>query len=145
MSYQFVERYKGYKVPLVSLRGLGMLKALKAAGTRIIATPEQADSLNCLGDLVTVSTSEKPMVDESNAPESMKHVDALLAELELSQQEDGDDDLRTARQLQQREADAKATKELAGKFVNLTDLLPPLPKKGSFKVEAIKASQYFFS
>lgn len=36
-------------------------------------------------------------------------------------------------------------KLLAGKFVNLTDLLPPLPAKGNFKVEAIKGSQYFFS
>ena len=34
---------------------------------------------------------------------------------------------------------------LAGKFVNFTDLLPPLPAKGSFKVETIKGSQYFFS
>ena len=34
---------------------------------------------------------------------------------------------------------------LAGKFVNLTDLLPPVPAKGNFKVEAIKGSQYFFS
>jgi len=41
--------------------------------------------------------------------------------------------------------DDKAVMELLGKFVNLTDLIPPLPKKGDFKVEAIKASQYFFS
>ncbi|THV02643.1 DNA/RNA polymerase [Dendrothele bispora CBS 962.96] len=41
--------------------------------------------------------------------------------------------------------DNKAIMDLLGKFVNLTDLIPPLPKKGDFKVEAIKASQYFFS
>lgn len=35
--------------------------------------------------------------------------------------------------------------QLMGKFVNLVDLLPPLPKKGAFKVESIKGSQYFFS
>lgn len=35
--------------------------------------------------------------------------------------------------------------ELLGKFVSLVDILPPLPKKGDFNVEAIKASQYFFS
>ena len=33
----------------------------------------------------------------------------------------------------------------ASKFVNLTDLLPPLPKKGSFDVGTIKRSEYFFS
>lgn len=34
---------------------------------------------------------------------------------------------------------------LAGKFVNLVDILPPLPAKGMFDVSAIKESQYFFS
>jgi DNA-directed RNA polymerase len=34
---------------------------------------------------------------------------------------------------------------LAGKVVNLTDLLPPIPDKGTFEVESIKESQYFFS
>ena len=43
------------------------------------------------------------------------------------------------------ETDDVDVRLLAGKFVNLTDLLPPLPAKGSFKVEAIKGSQYFFS
>lgn len=39
----------------------------------------------------------------------------------------------------------KAAIELLGKFVDLTDILPPLPKKGGFQVETIKSSQYFFS
>ena len=34
---------------------------------------------------------------------------------------------------------------LEGKFVNLVDVLPPIPKKGMFDVKAIKDSQYFFS
>jgi DNA-directed RNA polymerase len=43
------------------------------------------------------------------------------------------------------EKDDVDVKLMAGKFVNLTDLLPPVPAKGNFKVEAIKSSQYFFS
>ena len=43
------------------------------------------------------------------------------------------------------ETDDVDVKLMAGKFVNLTDLLPPVPAKGNFKVEAIKGSQYFFS
>ena len=35
--------------------------------------------------------------------------------------------------------------ELHGKFVNLVDLLPKLPKKGEFDVSKIKQSLYFFS
>jgi DNA-directed RNA polymerase len=34
---------------------------------------------------------------------------------------------------------------LAGKFVNLVDLLPPVPAKGEFDVNKIKSSLYFFS
>ena len=34
---------------------------------------------------------------------------------------------------------------LAEMFVNLVDVLPPLPEKGKFDVKAIKQSQYFFS
>jgi DNA-directed RNA polymerase len=39
----------------------------------------------------------------------------------------------------------EADRHLLGKFVELCDVFPPLPKKGSFDVETIKASQYFFS
>lgn len=42
------------------------------------------------------------------------------------------------------ELDAANTR-LLGKFVDLVDLMPPLPKKGNFDVETIKGSQYFFS
>jgi DNA-directed RNA polymerase, mitochondrial len=31
------------------------------------------------------------------------------------------------------------------KFIDLVDLLPPLPKKGTFDVKTIKNSLYFFS
>lgn len=34
---------------------------------------------------------------------------------------------------------------LVSKFVNLVDILPPLPKKGDFDVQTIRNSQYFFS
>ena len=59
----------------------------------------------------------------------------LLASLNDEESLDGDED----------ETDDVNVKLMAGKFVNLTDLLPPLPAKGNFKVEAIKGSQYFFS
>ena len=41
--------------------------------------------------------------------------------------------------------DKQAMVDLLGKFVNLTDILPPLPPKGTFRVEDIKESPYFFS
>lgn len=38
-----------------------------------------------------------------------------------------------------------ADSPLANQFVDLSAVLPPLPKKGDFDVETIKKSQYFFS
>lgn len=32
-----------------------------------------------------------------------------------------------------------------GRFINLVDMFPPLPKKGDFEVSTIKNSPYFFS
>jgi DNA-directed RNA polymerase len=40
---------------------------------------------------------------------------------------------------------AEEDKQLLHKFVDLSTLLPPLPKKGSFEVRSIKDSPYFFS
>jgi DNA-directed RNA polymerase len=34
---------------------------------------------------------------------------------------------------------------LAGKFVKFSDVIPPVPTRGTFRVEDIKSSLYFFS
>jgi DNA-directed RNA polymerase len=41
----------------------------------------------------------------------------------------------------------KSTSEdsLEGKFVDIVDLMPPVPSKGEFDVNKIKSSLYFFS
>lgn len=44
-----------------------------------------------------------------------------------------------------KKAEAEFTKEGELKFVELTRLLPPVPKKGSFEVDSVKKSLYFFS
>jgi DNA-directed RNA polymerase, mitochondrial len=38
-----------------------------------------------------------------------------------------------------------ADDSLEGKFVDVVDLLPPVPTKGEFDVSKIKSSVYFFS
>ena len=42
-------------------------------------------------------------------------------------------------------AEAETETDLEGKFVNLVDLLLPVPSKGEFDVNKIKSSLYFFS
>ncbi|KAF7331179.1 DNA-directed RNA polymerase [Mycena sanguinolenta] len=62
---------------------------------------------------------------------------------------DADADDEEALAVADKEAAIRIKKEeerlLLHKFVDLTSLLPPLPKKGSFEVKSIKDSPYFFS
>lgn len=61
-----MERYKGYKVPLIALRTTSLSTGLHAAGTRIVVTPKQARSLSAIKDLLVVSDTEEPDVEESS-------------------------------------------------------------------------------
>lgn len=157
-------------MPLVHLRSPKLLKVLREAGSRIYCTPEQADALAAIAPLLVVSETEKPTVEIAKTYEGL---DNLLEQLSSKDdtatgKKDGEEqaaktkaaaiDENLLHELDEEEQDAeeedkplkiakedKATIQLLGKFVDLTDLLPPLPHKGSFKVEAIKDSQYFFS
>ncbi|KAF8890704.1 hypothetical protein BD779DRAFT_1438161 [Infundibulicybe gibba] len=136
---EFMERYKGYKIPLVNLRMGQLVKNLREAGSQIVATPEQAKSLAAISGLLAISETDKPMVDETEASKALGSLEGLLSDLA-----EGNDSDPTS-EAQELTQEDKAAVELLGKFVNLTDILPPLPKKGDFQVETIKGSQYFFS
>lgn len=146
MPLQFKERYRGYKIPLLQLRNGSLTKHLRAAGSKIVATPEQAQSLNSVSTLVTVSETLEPTVQESEASDDEAAIAADAKALMASLEEAEDDEDPYAKAARKKALNLqKITSELRGKFVDLTDLLPPVPKKGSFQVEDIKGSQYFFS
>lgn len=144
-------RYKGYKIPLVHLRTGRLVQQLHDAGSRIVATPEQSKSLDAISQLVVISETETPTVDESVAALIVPDSHSVAKNLTEAMDEDEDESESEwlspqAKAAKKRKAyQTKAELELMGKFVNVVDILPPLPKKGSFKVEAIKSSQYFFS
>lgn len=120
---------------------------------------------------MVVSDTEKPTIDEfktEGVETAVADVDKDISNVEASPDSDPDPQLQTllnvledkesaeesedeydsphSRAARKKKVEAdKASIELLGKFVNLTDLLPPLPKKGGFNVEMIKGSQYFFS
>ena len=136
LSFKFKERYKHHKVPLdcLGIKQSGFIKKLHAAGSRVLELREQSEDLAMSRSIRFEQEVSKPstnIIDQGDA--TGPDLD-LLASLNEETLDDDDDD----------ETDAN-TKLLAGKFVNFTDLLPPLPAKGNFKVEAIKSSQYFFS
>lgn len=126
-----------------------MLKLLKSSGVRIRASREQADELHkdgaALESFLDVSDTETSSISTATAPAL-----EVAEEEEQAPRKRG----RPPKALLEDEAeedDAKSADEFdvhspfADKFISLSALIPPLPKKGDFKVETIKKSQYFFS
>lgn len=131
------------------------MKNLAAAGTTITASPDQAQRLSTadaqLHSLLTVSETDKSSIDEKEVT-----VDSILKALDAKSQpkrkksaKATSDDLEAESAAEDHEDEVNeldaANARLLGKFVDLIDLMPPLPKKGNFDVETIKGSQYFFS
>lgn len=160
---EFLTRYANYKIPLISLGAPKFMKDLRGAGARIYATPEQAQKLQGIRELLEISETATT-VDESKAQDTVQRLlgkDAAALDdaarlKKLAQMlkgdskrdaddEDADDELAEDPADDEDAVDKKAMVELLGKFVNLTDILPPLPPKGTFRVEDIKDSPYFFS
>ncbi|PFH50361.1 hypothetical protein AMATHDRAFT_4013 [Amanita thiersii Skay4041] len=185
---EFIERYKGYKIPLMQLRQGRILKQLQESGSQIVATPEQAKSLAAISPLVVISETAESSIDERKASpdiqdiiaminskadaieaeaktetkakksrkrkakeeeiEEVEEAEEVVAAEEESEFDDDDEDFespRTKAARKRKEKDEMIAAELYGKFVNLSDILPPLPEKGDFEVETIKKSLYFFS
>jgi DNA-directed RNA polymerase len=151
--YKFKERYAGYKIVLSSLRSGQLMTRLAEAGTTITASPDQAKRLRVadaqLESLLTVSETEKSSIDEKEVDLGGCKTTDLEAKPKKRRsktvvEEDPEADPEAAAELEDDKLD-EADRHLLGKFVELCDVFPPLPKKGSFDVETIKASQYFFS
>lgn len=132
LAQEFRERYADYKVPLMALQG-GALKKLNLEGA---AAPEDIQALK----EIESDEAEKPEEEASLAPEEDE--DLELDELEEPEEKPKPKPKRKTKAAKTQE---NVEKRLAGKFVNLVDILPPLPQKGKFDVKAIKDSQYFFS
>ncbi|KAG6812715.1 hypothetical protein H0H92_001076 [Tricholoma furcatifolium] len=143
LEAEFRERYKDYKIPLVSLKNGSLLRGLHKLGSRIVVTPEQARSLDGLRELLEISLdTETTAIDESE----VRNVANLRDELNAQAKAEGvDEDEMVEDDEEGFKMKESEMRQLMGKFVNIIDLLPPLPEKGSFKVEQIKKSQYFFS
>jgi DNA-directed RNA polymerase len=137
--FKFRERYKHHKVPLDGIGGKKgtLIKNLHLAGSRVLEVQAEAEALALTQNVrFEQDMSEEPQLyaadtDTINRQNPDFDLLASLNEDSLDEEDDKTDDMEA--------------KLMAGKFVNMTDLLPPVPAKGNFKVEAIKGSQYFFS
>ncbi|TFK81972.1 DNA/RNA polymerase [Polyporus arcularius HHB13444] len=130
---EFRERYADYKVPLVAIQG----PLIKKLGL----TPESLGVSVQDAKLLTESTEEaEEEVEQEAAAAAAADEDE---DLELDAEEEEKPKKRKSKKIALKSGEIE--KRLGGKFVNLVDLLPPLPEKGKFDVNLIKESQYFFS
>jgi DNA-directed RNA polymerase len=124
--FKFRERYAKHQIPLdsVNANGSQFIKKLGAAGSRIRVTRAQAAQMRGLSikDLLEV-------VDDASAASGMS--------TQIFESADEAEPLDNKK--------AEAFRLLAGKFVKFSDILPPVPSRGTFRVEDIKSSLYFFS
>lgn len=134
---QFRERYKDHQVALYHLAPVAsagkFLNKLRAAGSRIYARRDQANELQAIKSLVIFTDDKSSIASSSESDADVPQ----LAEEDGTEAEAG-----TGEKAKSNSNDIRL---LAGKFVRLSDLIPPLPSKGNLKVEDIKASPYFFS
>lgn len=127
LSDEFKERYKGYKVSLASITTLlprlpkvGRIHKVEEGKVQELAATEVEDIL------------EKA---RSTAAEAEASLDVeAQAELEEDCEEDETPKKRGRKGI-----------PMEDRFVDITELLPPVPKKGVFDVDRVKNSLYFFS
>ncbi|KZO97648.1 DNA/RNA polymerase [Calocera viscosa TUFC12733] len=155
------QRYKDYKIPVSSVKGqkphnfrrsirrkLGhpppadaepaaaaddTSEQLWAAATGLLRfTHQDYEKLSAQSE-IAVEMNSTPKMGDADADE---HVDE---DADARADEDGDEKPRA------RAKRLKGKEIVMTRFINLTEILPPLPPKGAFDIQKIKDSLYFFS
>lgn len=152
---QFMERYKGYLVPISCVKAGSLLKKLAAreqttsldilhSATKPDSNPEVIGPLTSTEELLEALDLAIGSTTEGSEEHEFQEPESALTEVENKDSEDGVIvQKRRRRTRKEIEADDPTYEE--PKFVELTRLLPPVPKKGNFEVNAVKKSLYFFS
>ncbi|KAI9430871.1 DNA/RNA polymerase [Lactarius indigo] len=154
---EFRERYKGYKVPVAalgtshSLKQLGILDTATDISSRHLKKTIEAVPEPPLATETTDAAIQTTEEDEEPAEitERLPTVSVLSKEQAVMLLKPGRGQARRNRgntlSATTQGGQAATEESLEGKFVDLVDLLPPVPAKGEFDVNKIKSSLYFFS
>ncbi|KAF8554653.1 DNA/RNA polymerase [Imleria badia] len=158
LEAEFRERYANHFVPLSAIRKETILKMLLDAGCRISASKDMAAELKqenaAVGSLLEVtdvegsSISTITMDDDAAAGATTEEAPVLPVKRARGRprgssqkriQVEQDDDAESE------EAHGDVPTAFKNKFIKLSHLIPPHPEKGTFDVETIRKSLYFFS
>ncbi|KAH8115023.1 DNA/RNA polymerase [Phellopilus nigrolimitatus] len=148
LHQEFIDRYKDYQVPVMALRSKTMLDRLKI----------QLNALSALAVLGDANIpSEQIGLEGEDLELALDAEDAEVDEVETADEPETPQKLGRPKKGEQRNPKPKSKPKerevvlrgegggVMSRFVNLVDLLPPLPKKGEFDVKRIRDSKYFFS
>ena len=127
---QFRSRYATHKLPVRALFHGKLIEKLRAAGGSVVVEKEIEEQV--LSEMAAEDKG-RSTVEDSDTEAETENLGAP----------------RRRRKNFSNEFNVNIVKHdgdgMEGRFVNLVDLIPPLPKKGDFEVSTIKNSQYFFS
>jgi DNA-directed RNA polymerase len=156
---QFRERYANHFVPLSAIRKEATLKLLLKAGCRISASKDVAAELQqeneAVASLLEVTDAEGSSIstiamdddavaavptEEAAAPAKRTRGRPRGSSQKRIQVERDDDD-----DAESEEDNEDVPAAFKNKFIKLSHLIPPHPEKGTFEVETIRKSLYFFS
>lgn len=142
LADEFRERYKGYKIPLQALGSLRS-KLPKAAKVLQLKDGKVLEEVPA-EDVATLLSNSSP-ADEPAKDDTFSALDAEGEEADCEAEDFGDEEEAPKKKRKSKETKAKDSSSLEDKFVDMTDFLPAVPKKGVFDVDRVKNSLYFFS
>ena len=142
------ERYKGYKIPLSSLR-VGRLWAQLGLSSDGVKAGKTVD---VLPKLIAIASRQEgtPAEKAAAATEYLAQNDALgvnptkRSRVGRPKKAKPENDEFAEEEEDEHESDSTPD-DFDGRFVELVDILPEVPKKGEFDVNTIKRSLYLFS
>ena len=158
LSDEFKERYKGYKISLASIATL--LPKLPALGK--VMQVEEGKEASEVSEEEVAPLLEKSMKSADAAMKrkekarKKKAMEAFGSEFDEDEYHDeegegeGEGELNEFGEFEgeepvRKERRGRKSAPLESKFVEMTELLPIVPKKGVFDVDRVKNSLYFFS
>ena len=163
LSDEFKERYKGYKISLASIATL--LPKLPALGK--VMQVEEGKEASEVSEEEVAPLLEKSMKSADAAMKrkekarKKKAMEAFGSEFDedayhreseegMGEGEEGEGELNEFGEFEgeepvRKERRGRKSAPLESKFVEMTELLPIVPKKGVFDVDRVKNSLYFFS
>ncbi|KIP05682.1 hypothetical protein PHLGIDRAFT_107864 [Phlebiopsis gigantea 11061_1 CR5-6] len=132
LDAEFRERYAGYKIPVSVLRTGGFITKLNSASADIAAhvAGEREDDVD-VSALVADAEEEEDDAAPKPKPKGKKRKQVKTR-------------LVIPKHIQD-VIEGTSNDAADHKFINVVDILPPLPQKGTFDVTKIKKSLYFFS